>query len=123
MSTFNKLNKNNEAMVNITISCMLNPNNKDFYLGNMTLDKLASLIDYNSEVADCIFSALEIAMPTYLEREKALEQAYYESALLDDIACEFAKHGQHSYYGSICPNCAALGYNPSVKCPNCDYDE
>lgn len=110
MSTFNKLNRNHEAMVNTTISCMLNPDNKDFYLGNMTLDKLASLIDYDSEVADCIFSALEIATPIYLGWREAVAQAERFSH-----ECEAHKH--------ICPHCGAQGYESFVKCPNCDFYE
>ena len=32
-----------EVMIDITVKCMLNPDNKDFYIGTLTLDKVKSL--------------------------------------------------------------------------------
>lgn len=107
-----------QTMVNITVNCMLNPHNSDFYIGTLTFDKLHNLINNDSEKAEVVFTALGIA-----QAEFDNDCAYAESALIDDIACEFAKHGNYSYYGDICPECGCSTYNDGCRCPNCDYED
>ena len=121
MITLNKLNTNQE-FINITVNCMLNPKNRDMYLGYLTPQKIESLItksfDNDPEFVTAFWTAFGIAHAKFLQ--------ITNNYLLDDIACEYAKHGNNSHYGDICPNCLltqAQGYQAGVTCPNCDYED
>ena len=113
-----------ETMIKVTVNCMLNPNNKDFYIGTLTFDKLHNLIDNDSDKAEVVFTALGIA-----QAEFDNDCAYIENALIDDIICEYAKHGNFSHYGNIehiwlgCPECGCSAYIDGCHCPNCDYED
>ena len=115
-----------EVLTDMLVRCMLNPDNKDFYIGTMTLGQVAKYFaempTADESVATVFWSAYSRAEAQYLE-EQRLTQEYDKSCELDDIACEYAKHGNNSYYGAICPECGcteALGYVDGVACPNCD---
>lgn len=116
-----------EVLTDMLTRCMLNPDNKDFYIGNLTLDKVkqyfAEMPQGDVSVDVVFWSAFSRAQAQYLKEQAYLEQAYYESATLDDIACELSKHGNKSYYGSVCPKCGCRDYITGVACPNCDYIE
>lgn len=97
-----------EVMINFTVKCMLNPNNKFFYIKNLTLDKLSKLIAGDSERAEVLFTAFERAQSRYLEQ-----------AAIDEYFTHI-----HTVEG--CPECGCsrnLGYIAGVACPNCDYVE
>lgn len=119
-----------KVMIDITVKAMLNPDNPDFYIGSLTLDKIASLFaemdNPSADVVTLFWKAFHIANAKYKEQQEELEHAYDKDVALDDIAYEFGKHRNNSYYGNPCPNCgctATLGYIPGVRCPNCDYIE
>lgn len=123
-------NNLDQIMVDITVRQMLNPDNKDFYIGTLTLDKVASMFVKMSSVditiANVFWTAFSRAQARHLAKLEEEAQAYNESALLDDIACEYAKHGNNSYYGDICPKCLCTqsqGYRVGCACPNCEYVE
>ena len=64
----------NNTLVNLTVKCMLNPNNKYFYIGTLTLEKAAEIIKFNSDCAETFWTAYHIASKEYneqLEFEKA----------------------------------------------------
>lgn len=84
------------VMVNITVNCMLNPNNKDFYIGNLTEDKV-----------DKILSNADIETINIFNTARSIAEDIYAS-------------------DNVCPMCGCthkLGYVKGVHCPNCDYVE
>ena len=100
----NKLNPN-QSMINLMVKCMLNPNNKSFYIGTLTIDTLKRVINGDSEMAEVIFTAYGIAQSKYLAN-RPVQLSFIEPA------------------DSVCPECGCnLGYSPFVPCPNCDYVE
>lgn len=112
MITSNKLNTN-QAFINITVRCMLNPKNRDMYLGYLTLEKIESLItktfDNDPEFVTAFWTAFSIAHAKYLEQE--LEN---ECITISNNAYTL----QHT-----CPNCACQTFTSGVACPNCEYVE
>lgn len=105
-----------ELMIDMTVKCMLNPNNKDFYIGTLTLDKVKSMF---TEMNSADLDILTIFWEAY-SRAEALyvkEQARIRDIKLNDMCSENFM---------CCPNCSctqSLGYVPGVACPNCDYIE
>lgn len=103
-----------QVMINLMVKCMLNKNNKSFYISNLTLDKLQNTINGDSEMAEIIFSAFTIAQGKYIR-----EKMYYQNAIQAYIE---AKHEIAKC--NACPECGCtLGYIPGVACPNCEYVE
>ena len=96
-------------MTSFMVKSMLNPSNKSFYIGSLTLETLNRVIDGDSEMAEVIFTAFGIAQARYLAE---LE----ENACL--IESDRAYDIQHT-----CPECYAQGYVTGCACPNCDYVE
>lgn len=93
----------NEQFVQITKACMLNPANKDFYIGNLTLDKLSALIDNDSNLAEVVFTAFGLAQAEYLPNPI-----------------------EYTEIVETCPECgctAHQGYISGIRCPNCDYED
>lgn len=126
-----------KVMIDLLVEQMLNPNNKDFYIGNLTIEQVKELFVEMQQ--DCIdittvfWTALSVAQATLIaeqEYEEQLIKEYEEICILEDMACEYAKHGNNSYYGDfkyvkldpVCPNCGCTitqGYRDGVPCPNC----
>lgn len=101
------------VMVDITVRSMLNPENPDFYIGNLTLDKLKGLFvemnDVSVSAIDIFWKAFHIAYAKFNEQNN--------SVILKEIL---------EFKGISCPECGCpelLGYKPGVRCPNCDYIE
>jgi len=63
----------NQVMVEFTINCMLNPNNKDFYIGTLTLHQIGELINGSSKKADIIWKAFAISSNIYYQNLKKEE--------------------------------------------------
>lgn len=100
-----------KVMIDITVKAMLNPDNPDFYIGSLTLDKVASLFaemdNPSTDTVTLFWKAFHIASAKYKEQQEELEHLI-----------EFAN--------AHCPECGCspnLGYKPGVRCPNCDYIE
>ena len=99
-----------KILVDITVKQMLNPENKDFFIGKLTLDKVQSLFaekdNANISAIDIFWRALHIAETKY-------------KAQLADLA-------KATFNRISCPECGCAqtsGYVPGVRCPNCDYIE
>lgn len=65
----------NDAMVSITVKCLLNPDNKDFYIKDLTLEKISVIIDNDSSRADTFWTAFHIAREQIIEEELILKAA------------------------------------------------
>lgn len=59
------------AMVDITINCMLNPNNKDFYIGTLTKEKREKFLRNLDVESSIIFkTAYQLAYNIYTTQQK-----------------------------------------------------
>ena len=99
------------VMIDITVKAMLNPDNPDFYIGSLTLDKVASLFaemdNPSTDTVTIFWKAFHIASAKYKEQKEELEHLI-------------------KFVNTHCPECGCssiLGYKPGVRCPNCDYIE
>lgn len=90
-----------EIMIKVTVNCMLNPKNEEFYVGTMDLDKLHNLIDNDSDKAEVVFTALGITQTEYLNKVN--------------------RKVEHIWVG--CPECGCSTYIDGCRCPNCDYED
>ena len=97
MKDLNQLYTNNkknvyhpDVMVNMTVKCMLNPKNKDFYIKSLTLEKVSAIISEDSDLASTFWTAYHIA---YEERVKA----------------EFAKFCEYCYHLEMLKECLDEG--------------
>ena len=64
-----------QAVDKFTTACMLNKENKDFYIGSITIEQIGSLINNNDKKADCIWTAFERAFAEYNLLPDVKEQA------------------------------------------------
>lgn len=91
-----------ELMIDMTVKCMLNPENKDFYIGTLTLDKVKSMFvemnDADLDILTVFWSAFSRAQALYLDMPESNDS-------------------------DICPECGCRFYLQGVACPNCDYVE
>jgi hypothetical protein len=78
----------NNVLVNLTVKCMLNPNNKHFYIGTLTLEKAAEIVNGISDCAETFWTAYHIASKEYNEQVE-LEKA--RKAFEEDFAKELAE--------------------------------
>ena len=92
---------------NFMVRCMLNPDNKDFYIGYLTTERVKQLLTTFSdpEFTEMFWSAFEVAQATLIKQ--------WHSA---------AYHNE-KYMRTVCPECGCSTYNIGAKCPNCDYEE
>lgn len=94
----------NNVLVDLMVKCMLNPDNKEFYIGNLSMNQVEYLCKtvckQNTQAIDIFWKAFHIAEDV-LREEEMLYQAYLEQITLDDMCCEYAKHGNNSYYGNL----------------------
>ena len=108
----NKLNTNSE-FINITVRCMLNPKNRDMYLGYLTPKKIESLItktfDNDPEFVTAFWTAFSIA------HAKFIEQRVENECIVESDRAYTLQH--------VCPQCACTSYIAGVTCPNCDYED
>ena len=111
-----------EVLTDMLTRCMLNPDNKDFYIGNLTLDKVkqsfAELPQDDVSVASVFWSAFSRAQAQYLQTQKLRNTL---KTKIDDIANKYIDKYMHKL--STCPECGCEAYVAGVACPNCDYTE
>ena len=116
MNTINNINNNlDNALIAMTVRCMLCPDNGFFYLPNMKLLDIEKLFNNMPEetrnsAVNGFFTAYHIARNVWEEKQQQINE------ILDAVDEEFAKHRS-----DICPECGCPNYVPGVKCPNCDY--
>lgn len=107
----------NNVFVELTVRSMLNPNNKDFYIGNLTVDKVNRLLHNTHEkLVDAFWTAFGIAHSKFVKEKIELEAE--REQMLE------ALHDKH--IKMVCPMCAcseAQGYTEDCACPNCEYIE
>ena len=60
-------NSIDKVIIDMTVRNMLNPDNKDFYIPNITIEKLQRLVDGNDYASHIFFSAFTIASAKYEE--------------------------------------------------------
>ena len=60
-----------DVMVNMTVKCMLNPKNKDFYIKSLTLEKASAIINADSGLAATFWTAYHIAHEELVKEEFA----------------------------------------------------
>ena len=119
-----------EILTNMLTRCMLNPKNKDFYIGNLTLDKVkqyfVEMPQDDVSVASVFWNAYSRAEGQYLKEQaelKALTDTYHNDCI---SAHELEKlyYLENKYNTThMCPECGNnIGYVPGVRCPNCDYE-
>ena len=106
-----------KVMIDITVRAMLNPENPDFYIGSLTLDKVASLFaemdNPSTDTVTIFWKAFHIASAKYKEQTDIVKDTL-------EILNSFPDRL------TTCPHCGCtetLGYKPGVRCPNCDYIE
>lgn len=111
-----------EILTDMLTRCMLNPDNKDFYIGNLTLDKVkqyfAEMPQDDVSVASVFWNAYSRAEAQYLQTQKIY---YTLKTKIDDIANKYIDKYMHKL--STCPECGCKAYVAGVACPNCDYTE
>lgn len=95
------------TLKNIMVRCMLNPDNKDFYIGYLTIERVEEILTTFSdeEFTEMFWSAFEIAQAELIKQWHSV--AYHNAKPLR----------------SVCPECGCSTYNVGAKCPNCDYEE
>lgn len=96
-----------KVVIEMTVRNMLNPNNKDFYIPNITLEKLESLVGEDAYASHIFFSAFEIAYKQYLMDIEKYKQMLAFEEFLD----------------CYCPECGCNTYFTGCVCPNCDHYE
>lgn len=99
-------NSLDQIMVDITVRQMLNPDNKDFYIGTLTLDKVASMFAEMNKA--------EIAISEIFWQAYGIAQQEYKTTLA------YEKVEEPS---DACPKCGCNNYIAGVACPNCEYIE
>lgn len=101
-----------EILTNMLVRCMLNPDNKDFYIGTMTLDKVrqyfAEMPHGDTSVASVFWNAYSRAEAEYLN---------------DNTPCQGLEYPLDLVEIGTCPECGCRDYIQGVACPNCDYVE
>ena len=98
-------NSLNNTMKSLMVRCMLNPDNKDFYIGTLTTDRVREiLVNFNDdEFTQLFWSAFEVAQALFIQQTNELK-VYFDKTI-------------------VCPECGCLTYVPGVACPNCEHTE
>lgn len=110
-------NSIDKVVIEMTVRNMLNPNNKDFYIPNITIEKLQRLVDGDEYAAHIFFSAFTIASAKYAELVEYCEMQDY----LDEL--KSFKNSKLYQDRFACPECgcsSSQGFVPGCRCPNCD---
>ena len=108
------------VLTNITVRCMLNPENADFYIGTLTLEKIERLfVDMkDTDISTVFWKAYAIARAKYAEQQVKIPATDVIS--VDEYAIDYTVDED------CCPECGCTtssGYVIGVRCPNCDYTE
>ena len=126
-----------QVFIDMTVKSMLNPNNPDFYIENLNLQKFAAMFkampEEKLDILSIFWTAYSIAEAQYLADKRHQKEVQQTSEVIDDIIdviddqLEQLKESK-SYradtdylYDNVCPECGCPNFVPGVKCPNCDY--
>ena len=95
-----------KVLVDFTVKSMLNPENKDFYINNLSLEQVEALLTGgDSDLIDCFWSAFDQAFKQPKPVKQIDEELAFEEEPDEDT----------------CPECGCHNYISGVACPNCDY--
>ena len=117
-----------KVVIDITVRNMLNPNNKDFYIPNITLEKLESLVGEDEYASQIFWSAFAIASAEYraVAHPYLPHLQYSEHTIFDGccLECGCTTHFT-DYIDTLdcCPECGCTSYLFGLCCPNCDHYE
>lgn len=108
-------NSLNNVMKNLMIRCMLNPNNKDLYIGTLTIAKVQSILNTinDDEFTDLFWSAFDIAQATLIKSINHIKYYVHDKPIQARIWKA----------SNCCPECGYQNYQQGANCPNCDYIE
>lgn len=91
-------NSIDKVVIDMTVRSMLNPDNKDFYIPNITIEKLERLVNGDEYAAHIFFSAFAIAS-AQIKPKLTFEE----------------------WLDCYCPECGCNTYLTGCRCPNCDH--
>lgn len=96
-------NSSNNVLQNLMVKCMLNPDNKDFYIGRLTTERVEQLLTTfnDEEFTEMFWNAFEIAQAHFIKTTQDIKK----------------------HFDNACPVCCCTTYKFGAKCPNCDYIE
>lgn len=96
-------NSLSNCLKSLMVSCMLNPDNKDFFIGTLTTERVQQILtNFNDpEFTQLFWDAFDIAQAEHIRNIN----------LTASVA------------DNICPECYCLNYVMGAKCPNCGYEE
>lgn len=87
----------------LTIKSMLNNNNKDLYIENITIETVEKMLTgADDELVDCFWTAFN----------------FTHSYMFHDY--ELAVYQDYHFREQACPECGCLNYVEGVACPNCE---
>lgn len=87
-----------KVVIEMTVRNMLNPSNEHFYLHNLTIEKVQSLLDGDEYASHIFFSAFAIAS-AQIKPKLSFEE----------------------WLDCYCPECGCNTYFTGCRCPNCDH--
>lgn len=112
----NNINNNlNNALIAMTVRCMLNPDNGFFYLPKMKMLDIEKMFasmpeSTRNDAVQGFFTAYHIARNVWEEKQQQINE------ILDAVDEELMQHNHN-----VCPECGCHDFIPGVACPNCDY--
>lgn len=108
-------NSTNNVLKTMMVRCMLNPNNKDFYIGSLTIERVKHILnEFNDkEFTDMFWSAFEVAQATLIAQMNRVKHIVHDKP----------KKSKIWQLQGACPNCGCPNYTQGVACPNCDHIE
>ena len=95
-------NSLSNCLKSLMVQCMLNPDNKDFYIGTLTMERVQQILtNFNDpEFTQLFWGAFEMAQAETIKRMEMV-----------------------AYSACVCPECGCSTYIYGAKCPNCGYEE
>lgn len=104
-----------DAIIDILVRQMINPNNKQFYIKSLTLGKIKAHLDFINDKAytPLFFKATELAKLVTSEQD-SVEYSTEESGFVQNEIKQIRQ---------TCPECGCKDYILGLVCPNCDYED
>ena len=115
----------NQAFVDMTVRNLLNPDNKDFYIGTLDYKGLRKLLkNADAELVSVFWTAYHIAETKYNEQfkeaQKLLNNKCRELIQTTTIDTQYT-HRIEQFEHIVCPECNCTSFVEGCACPNCDY--
>ena len=95
----------NETFIDFTVRSMVNPENKDFYINNLSIAQVEDLLTGADDgLVDCFWQAFSRAFPQIITHKQVVKTA---NLVINEY--------------NICPECGCKDYVLGIACPNCDH--